>query len=131
MYGTGETLDGESRLIDRGDAQLSDEEIQDLLKVYQAEINTGVKTIMISHSSLNGIKMHENEKYISMLKNDMGFKGFIVSDWNSIHNIQGDNLKEKTIIAINGGIDMLMEDSQYQRLYKAVGRYCYVLPAWK
>lgn len=114
MYGTGETLDGESRLIDRGDAQLSDAQIQDLLKVYQAEINTGVKTIMISHSSLNGIKMHENEKYISILKNDMGFKGFIVSDWNSIHNIQGDNLKEKTITAINGGIDMLMEDSQYQ-----------------
>lgn len=42
LYGTGETLDGENRLIDRGDAQLSDVEIQDLLKVYQAEIDTGV-----------------------------------------------------------------------------------------
>lgn len=114
LYGTGETLDGENRLIDRGDAQLSDTEIQDLLKVYQAVIDAGVKTIMISHSSLNGIKMHANEKYISMLKNDMGFKGFIVSDWNSIHNIPGDDLKDQTITAINAGIDMLMEDSQYE-----------------
>jgi beta-glucosidase len=114
LYGTGETLDGEKRLIDRGNAQMSDAEIQESLKVYQAVIDAGVKTIMISHSSLNGIKMHGNEKYISMLKNDMGFKGFIVSDWNSIHNIPGDNLKEQTITAINAGIDMLMEDSKYE-----------------
>jgi beta-glucosidase-like glycosyl hydrolase len=120
FYGTGETLDGEKRLIDRGDAQLSDAEIQDLLKVYQAMIDAGVKTIMISHSSLNGIKMHANEKYISMLKNDMGFKGFIISDWDSIHNIPGDNLKEQTITAINAGIDMLMEDSQYEECRKYI-----------
>ena len=49
LYGTGETLDGENRLIDRGDAQLSDAKIQELLKVYQAEIDTGVKTIMEYH----------------------------------------------------------------------------------
>ncbi len=120
LYGTGETLDGEKRLIDRGDAQLSDAEIQDLLKVYQAAIDAGVKTIMISHSSLNGIKMHANEKYISMLKNDMGFKGFIVSDWDSIHNIPGDSLKEQTITAINAGIDMLMEDSKYEECRKYI-----------
>ena len=114
LYGTGETLDGENRLIDRGDAQLSDTEIQDLLKVYQAVIDAGVKTIMISHSSLNGTKMHANEKYISVLKNDMGFQGFIVSDWDSIHNIPGDNLKDQTITAINAGIDMLMEATNYE-----------------
>lgn len=120
LYGTGETLDGENRLIDRGDAQLSDTEIQDLLKVYQAAVDAGIKTIMISHSSLNGIKMHGNGKYISMLKNEMGFKGFIISDWNSIHNIPGDNLKEQTITAINAGIDMLMEDSQYEECRKYI-----------
>ncbi len=120
LYGTGETLDGENRLIDRGDAQLSDAQIQELLKVYQAEIDAGVKTIMISHSSLNGTKMHANEKYISMLKNDMGFKGFIVSDWDSIHNIPGDNLKAQTVTAINAGIDMLMEDSKYEECRKYI-----------
>ncbi|RFZ80697.1 beta-N-acetylhexosaminidase [Lacrimispora amygdalina] len=120
LYGTGETSDGEKRLIDRGDAKLSDGEIQDLLKVYQAQIDAGVKTIMISHSSVNGTKMHANEKYISMLKNDMGFKGFIVSDWDSIHNIPGDNLKDQTITAINAGIDMLMEDCKFEECRKYI-----------
>lgn len=114
LYGTGETLDKEKRLIDRGDAQMSDVEIKESLKVYQAMIDAGVKTIMISHSSLNGVKMHANKKYISMLKDEMGFKGFIVSDWDSIHNIPGENLKAKTITAINAGIDMLMEESKFE-----------------
>jgi beta-glucosidase len=114
LYGTGETLDGVNRVIDRGDAQLTDAEIQDLLEVYQASIDAGVMTIMLSHSSLNGIKMHANEKYISVLKNDMGFKGFIVSDWDSIHNIPGDSLREQTITAINAGIDMLMEATDFE-----------------
>ncbi|MFT4144323.1 MAG: glycoside hydrolase family 3 protein [Mobilitalea sp.] len=120
LYGTGETLDGVNRLIDRGDAQLSEEEIQELLKVYQAAIDAGVKTIMISHSSLNGTKMHANEKYISLLKNDMGFEGFIVSDWDSIHNIPGDNLKDQTITAINAGIDMLMEANSFEECRKYI-----------
>lgn len=120
LYGTGENLDGVNRLIDRGDAQLSEEEIQELLKVYQATIDAGVKTIMISHSSLNGTKMHANEKYIAMLKNEMGFEGFIVSDWDSIHNIPGDNLKDQTITAINAGIDMLMEADNYENCRKFI-----------
>ena len=120
LYGTGENSEGEKRLIDRGDAKLSEAEIQDLLKVYQAQIDAGVKTIMISHSSVNGIKMHANEKYISILKKDMGFQGFIVSDWNSIHNIPGDNLKDQTITAVNAGIDMLMEDSNFENCRKYI-----------
>ena len=79
LYGTGEQ-GNIKMLIDRGDAQLTDEEIDELLKVYQAQIDSGVQTIMISHSSLNGVKMHENKEYIMKLKDEMGFEGFIVSD---------------------------------------------------
>ncbi len=120
LYGTGEPMDGKAGLLDRGDSKLSEEEIQELLKVYQAAIDTGIKTIMISHSSLNGIKMHANEKYISILKKDMGFQGFIISDWNSIHNIPGDNLKDQMITSINAGIDMLMEDAQFEECRKYI-----------
>lgn len=119
-YGTGEDSEGVDRLIDRGNASLSDGEIQKLLGSYQALIDAGVKTIMINHGSLNGVKMHENEKYISMLKNDMGFDGFIVSDWNSIHNITGDSLKDQTITAINAGIDMLMEADDFEECRKYI-----------
>ena len=112
-YGTGEkgTTD---MLIDRGDAVLTDEEINELLKVYQAQIDAGVQTIMISHSSLNGVKMHENREYIMKLKDEMGFKGFIVSDWESIQHISVSSYREQVIVSINAGIDMLMEVERYE-----------------
>lgn len=113
VYGTGEDSDTD-RLMDRGDAELSDDEIAELLAVYQAQIDAGVQTIMISHSSVNGVKMHENAEYIQMLKNEMGFKGFIVSDWNSVQNTSPTTYKEQVITAVNAGIDMLMEVEDFE-----------------
>ena len=124
LYGTGEEGTPLKR-IDRGDAQLTDAEIEELLKVYQAQIDAGVQTIMISHSSLNGVKMHENKEYIMKLKDEMGFEGFIVSDWGSIQHISGDSYKDQVITSINAGIDMLMETDRYdeakQIIVDAVG----------
>lgn len=113
VYGTGERSDID-RLIDRGDSQLSDAEIAELLKVYQAQIDAGVQTIMISHSSLNGVKMHENKEYIMKLKDEMGFEGFIVSDWDSVGNTSGSSYKEQIITSVNAGIDMLMETERFE-----------------
>ena len=112
-YNTGER-GGENMLLDRGDAILNDDEINELLKVYQAQIDAGVQTIMISHSSLNGVKMHENKEYIMKLKNEMGFEGFIASDWESIQHISVTNYKDQVITSINAGIDMLMEVDRYE-----------------
>ncbi|MCR4639058.1 glycoside hydrolase family 3 protein [Ruminococcus sp.] len=124
LYGTGEE-GAPLKRIDRGDAQLTDAEIEELLKVYQAQIDAGVQTIMISHSALNGVKMHENKDYIMKLKNEMGFDGFIVSDWGSIQHISGDSYKDQVITSINAGIDMLMETDRYaeakQIIVDAVG----------
>lgn len=107
-FGTGENSDV-NRLMDRGDAQLSEEEIDALLSVYREQINAGVQTIMVSHSSLNGTKMHENGEYIWRLKNEMGFEGFIVSDWNSVQNTSPETYEQQVITSVNAGIDMLME----------------------
>ena len=111
-YGTGEK-GGTEMLIDRGDAWLSGDEIRELLKVYQAQIDAGVQTIMISHSSVNGVKMHENKEYIMKLKEEMGFEGFIVSDWESVQHISGPSYREQVITSINAGIDMLMEVERF------------------
>lgn len=109
-FGTGE----DNRLIDRGDARLSEDEIRNLLKVYQTQVDAGVQSIMISHSSLNGIKMHENKYYITdVLKGEMGFQGFVVSDWESIQHISVHNLKDQVITSINAGIDMLMQPENF------------------
>ena len=112
-FGTGEKSDV-NRLIDRGDSVLTDEEIDELLSVYQELIDAGAQTIMISHSSLNGVKMHENAEYIQKLKNEMGFDGFIVSDWNSVQNTSPDTYEKQVITSINAGIDMLMEVDRFK-----------------
>ncbi|MBO6109086.1 MAG: glycoside hydrolase family 3 protein [Eubacterium sp.] len=111
-YGTGEKTET-NMLIDRGNATLSDEQIDKLLAVYQAQIDAGAQTIMISHSALNGVKMHENKKYIEKLKKEMGFNGFIVSDWNSIQNTSPSTYYDQVVTAVNAGIDMLMEPDRY------------------
>ena len=114
-YGTGENSDCE-RLIDRGDSVLTDDEIAAQLDLYQAQIDAGAQSIMVSHSSLNGVKMHENEKYIKMLKEDMGFEGFISGDWNSVHNTSAGTYREQVINSVNAGVDLLMEVDDYNEV---------------
>lgn len=118
-FGTGENSDVQ-RLIDRGDAVLSDDQIDELLSVYQEQIDAGAQTIMISHSSLIGVKMHENAEYIQKLKNEMGFEGFIVSDWNSVQNTSAKTYKEQVINSVNAGIDMLMEVDDYDQAMQII-----------
>lgn len=108
-YGT-----GESTALDRGDAKLTEDQIREQISIYQALIDEGVQVIMLSHSALNGTKMHENEKYISLLKNDMGFKGIVLSDWDSVMNCSGSSYKENVILCINAGVDMLMTDTDHE-----------------
>ena len=112
-FGTGEQSDIK-RLIDRGDAQLSDDEISKLLDVYQAQIDAGVQTIMVSHSSLNGVKMHENAEYLQKLRTDMGFEGLIVGDWDSIYNTSAETYYDRVVAAVNAGVDMLMEVDHFE-----------------
>ena len=114
-YGTGEKtmLD---MIIDRGNATLSDEEIDDLLSVYQALIDTGAQSFMASHSSLNGTKMHENAKYLQYLKNDMGFDGFVCGDWNSVQNTSPETYYDQVVTSVNAGIDLLMEVDDFEEV---------------
>ncbi len=110
-FGTGENSEGVNRLIDRGNAELTEAEIKEQLAIYKTLVDMNVQSIMVSHSALNGTKMHENKYYlIDVLRNELGFDGVIVSDWNSIQNIESTkNYKEQIIIAVNSGIDWLME----------------------
>ncbi|MBE6850654.1 MAG: glycoside hydrolase family 3 protein [Ruminococcus sp.] len=122
VYGTGEVKDGTDRLIDRGNAILTKEEIDAQLAIYKDQIERGAQSIMISHSALNGMKMHENKEYITdVLRGELGFEGVVVSDWESIQNIDGAaTLKEQVIISINAGIDWLMEPMDFKEVCKYI-----------
>ena len=112
-FGTGESRD-QPRLIDRGDARLSGEQIAELLSVYQTQVDAGVQTIMISFSSLNGVKMHENKQYIDLLKNEMGFRGMIVSDWEAVSQTSPADYIDQVAAVVNAGVDMLMEADHFR-----------------
>ncbi len=118
-YGSGDcTFD--YKIMDRGKSELSEQEIEKLLKVYEENIKAGALTIMTSFSSMNGVKMHENKKYIDYLKKDLGFKGFIISDWNGIQLNKEPTYREQIIASINAGVDMMMEVERFQEAVEIV-----------
>jgi beta-glucosidase len=110
-YNNGSTIE---TLIDRGDAPVTRERFDELLSVYKSLIDAGVKTVMITHGSINGTMAHADKHLITdVLKGELGFNGFVVSDWESIHNIPGASLKEQLVTSVNAGIDMLMQPENY------------------
>jgi beta-glucosidase len=84
------------------------------LSGYISAVNAGVKSVMISYSSINGQKMHGSRYWITdVLKNELNFKGFVVSDWQGIDQVSG-NYKAAVDISINAGIDMVMVPYAYK-----------------
>jgi len=79
-----------------------------LFPPYEQALKAGGRTIMVSFSSLNGIKMHAHRELITgMLKEQWGFTGFVVSDWGCVDQVDSDYTKA-VALAINAGIDMVM-----------------------
>lgn len=78
------------------------------LPPYAAGVKAGAGSIMVSYSSWNGKKMHAN-KYLmtDVLKGELSFKGFLVSDWAAIDQISKD-YKKDVEISVNAGLDMAM-----------------------
>ncbi|XP_024524559.1 uncharacterized protein LOC9656239 [Selaginella moellendorffii] len=85
---------------------------------YLDAIAMGVSTIMISYSSFNGIKMHANRFLVTeVLKNRLGFQGFLISDWEAIDRITDppkQNYTYSVLTSVNAGIDMIMVPFDYQ-----------------
>jgi len=92
------------------------------LPPYQAVIAAGAQVIMASYSSWNGQKMHASSYWITeVLKQELGFTGFVVSDWAAIDQISAD-YDQAVITAINAGIDMNMVPYDAQRFITALTR---------
>lgn len=101
--------------INEGNAILTEEELRRIhLPGYIEAIKQGVGSIMPSYSSWNGLKMHGNKYLLTdVLKGELGFEGFIVSDWAGIDQLPG-NFREDVKQSINAGIDMVMLPDRYQ-----------------
>jgi beta-glucosidase len=105
-WGTGDS----GYQIDQGVTEVDEATLRAIfLPPYQAAIDAGAKSLMVSFSSWGGMKMHAQKYLITdVLRGEMGFDGFIVSDWAGINQISG-NYYNDVVTAINAGIDMSME----------------------
>jgi len=109
--GDGATFQG----IDQGDMCISEEELREIhLPPYKAAIKAGVLTVMISLSSWFGEKCHGHKFLITdLLKKELGFDGFVISDWDGINYIVED-FEESIVIAMNAGLDMFMVTEKWK-----------------
>lgn len=94
---------------DQGNTECDEATLRKIhLPGYAAAIKAGVGTIMVSYSSWNGQKMHGNQHLLTdVLKGELGFQGFLVSDWAAIDQLSP-NYKDDIEKSINAGLDMIM-----------------------
>jgi beta-glucosidase len=94
---------------DAGDTLLGENQLLEIYgPPYVEAIKAGIGVVMVSFSSVNGVKMHQNRRLIQgVLKGDLNFQGFVISDWLGYSTIQG-SYDTQIREAINAGIDMLM-----------------------
>jgi beta-glucosidase len=100
---------GTANGVDQGNAICDEAALRKVfLAPYVAAVKAGVGSIMVSYSSWNGAKMHSNKYLLTdVLKGELGFKGFLVSDWAAIDQLSP-NYKWDVAAAINAGLDMVM-----------------------
>ncbi len=112
FVGDGGTAEGK----DQGNTVCDEATLREIhLPGYLEAIRDGVGSIMVSYSSWNGLKMSANKYLLTdVLKNEMGFKGFLVSDWAALDQLQGD-YSNQIETAVNAGIDMVMVPDNYKR----------------
>jgi beta-glucosidase len=112
--GDGGTTGGD----DQGNTQLSEADLRRIhLPPFIDAIQKGVGSVMISYSSWNGVKLHGQAYLINtVLKGELGFSGFVVSDWAGIDQIDGAGGFSASDVrtAINAGIDMVMVPHDYR-----------------
>ena len=114
VYGT-----GLKNVMDHGNTQLDEATFRRIhLAAYKTAIAEGAATIMPSYSSWNGVRCSSNKHLLTdILKNDFGFEGFLISDYNAIDEIPADTYKEKIRLSVMAGMDMFMIPERYAEFF--------------
>jgi beta-glucosidase len=120
LMGTGTfgVAEGGKPMLDQGDTRLPERDLRRIhMPGYPATIREGVGSIMPSYSSWNGKKV-SGDKYLltDVLKREMKFDGFLISDYNAIDQITKD-YKQAIALSINAGMDMVMVPQRYREFF--------------
>ena len=112
-WGTSTTSDYS---LDQGVTEVDEATLRAVhLPPYAAAVEAGAQSIMISFSSWGGSKMHAQSYLINeVLKGELGFEGFTVSDWGGVDQIDPDYYTS-VVESVNAGVDMNMVPYDYER----------------
>lgn len=106
---------------DRSDAWIPEHYLREYhLPPFAAAVKAGARTVMVNSALINGVPAHINKHLLTdIMKNELGFTGFIVSDWQDIENVYRrdhitSDIKGAIMLAINAGIDMSMIPYDYK-----------------
>jgi beta-glucosidase len=111
--------------VDQGDTALSEAALREIhLPPFAEAVRRGVGSVMISYSSWNGDELHGHRYLITdLLKGELGFAGFVVSDLAGIDQLDGREgfTGEEIATALNAGVDMVMLRGDYVRFTELLG----------
>jgi len=109
---------------DRTPAYIPDNVLSEYhIEPFKKAIDAGAKTIMINSGLINGIPVHADYNLmINVLRNNLGFEGVILTDWEDIRKLHdrdkvAETQKEAVKMAINAGIDMSMVPYEYEQFF--------------
>jgi beta-glucosidase len=107
--------------LDQGDTRVDEATLRRIhLAPYLPAIEAGVGSVMPSYSRWNGVKCTGNKFLLTdVLKNELGFEGFLISDYNAIDQVDP-NYKRAVEISINAGVDMAMAPNTYEQFYETL-----------
>lgn len=122
--GDGGTTWGSRRFgvgLDQGDTRVDEATLRRIhLPGYIAAIRAGVGSIMPSYSSWNGVKCSASKRLLTeILKQELGFEGFLVSDYDAVNQLSP-NYKSAVEISINAGMDMVMSSRRYREFFTSL-----------
>lgn len=126
FLGDGATIWGSSRTedyeLDQGNMQVPEEVLRRLyLPPYASAVNAGAMNVMASFSSWKGTKMHGQQYLLTkVLKDELGFRGFIVSDWQGMDQVFPDDYYASVVTSVNAGVDMSMVPYDYARFIETM-----------
>jgi beta-glucosidase len=105
--------------LDQGNTEIDEAGLRAIhLPPYIAAVDAGVATIMPSYSSWNGLKCSASRYLLTdVLKGELGFEGFLISDYRAIDQVHPD-YKTAIGISINAGMDMGMIPSKYKEFFR-------------
>jgi beta-glucosidase len=121
VWGSGRKDSTGAGRLDQGDVKSDEATLRKIhLAPYVDAIAAGAATIMPSYSSWNGEKCSGSKRLLTdILKQELGFQGFLISDYAAIDQLPGD-YRSDVKQSINAGMDMVMVPEKYQEFIKTL-----------